>query len=236
MSSKGNAGTMDNRKKRGRPAKKPGYNPAEIQKALTSLTVELYEGYGEVKAVSEELEMSEIKVRKLLITASAYESEIADEIMALREAGKTIQEICQITGLGKSSVNGYLPYTRVPYNAKELSLNAERIKKYRKRRMAIAKLEQSKDISDLWKCIVLFEGYGFKTAKGLKYKYTVKGGEIFVDRKETSKSITMSTVELAFQNALELMDSAGAVTGPKKLGTFGASYLYPMFLRFGAFL
>lgn len=233
MSSKGNAGAMENRKRRGRPAKNHGYNPAEIQKALTSLAVEFYEEYGEVKAVAEELEMSEIKVRKLLITAGAYESEIADEIMALYEAGKTIQEICRMTGLGKSSVNGYLPYTKVPYNAKELSLNAERIKKYRKRRMAVTKLRQSKHISDLWKCIVLFEGYSFKTARGLKFKYIVKGGEIFVDRKESSKSITMSTVELAFHNALELMDSIGAVTEPKKLGTFGASYLYPMYLRFG---
>lgn len=120
--------------------------------------------------------MSEIKVRKLLITVGAYESEIADRIMALHEVGNTIQEICQITGLKKSSVNGYLPYTKLPYNAKEHSLNADRIKKYRKRRMAVAKLVQSKDISDLWKFIVLFEGYGFKTAKGLKYKYTVKGG------------------------------------------------------------
>ena len=130
-------------------------------------------------------------------------------------------------------MNGYLPYTKVPYNANELSLNAKRIKKYRKRRTKVDKLGQTKYIRDLWKCIVLFEGYGFKTAKGLKYKYIVKGGEIFVDRKESSKSITMSTVELAFQNALELMDSVGTVTGPKKLGTFGASYLYPMFLRFG---
>ena len=32
---------------------------------------------------------------------------------------------------------------------------------------------------------------------------------------------------------LDAVLSVGAVTGPKKLGTFGASYLYPMFLRFG---
>ncbi len=74
--------------------------------------------------------MSEIKVLKLLITAGVYEGEIADEIKALREAGKTIQEICQITRLGKSSVNGCLSYTKLLYNTKEHSLNAGRIKKY----------------------------------------------------------------------------------------------------------
>ena len=35
---------------------------------------------------------------------------------------------------------------------------------------------------------------------------------------------------MAFRKALEL---GGAVAGPKKLGTFGASYLYPVFVRIG---
>lgn len=51
---------------------------------------------------------------------------------------------------------------------------------------------------------------------------------MFVDRKE--KSITRSSVEMAYLKALE-MD--GVVTGPKKLGVFGASYLYPVFVRLG---
>ena len=34
----------------------------------------------------------------------------------------------------------------------------------------------------------------------------------------------------AFQKALELGEKA---TGPKKLGVFGASYLYPVFVRLG---
>ena len=85
----------------------------------------------------------------------------------------------------------------------------------------------------LWQCIELFEGYLFHTAKGYKYKYIVKGREIFVDRKEASKSITRSTVELAYRNGMQLMKTVGIVTGPKKLGTFGASYLYPMLIRFG---
>ena len=51
---------------------------------------------------------------------------------------------------------------------------------------------------------------------------TVRGPE--------TKSITQSTVFIAFHKALEL---EGIVTGPKKLGTFGASYLYPVFLELG---
>lgn len=51
---------------------------------------------------------------------------------------------------------------------------------------------------------------------------------MFVNRK--SKSITQATVFMAFWKAVEL---EGVVDGPKKLGTFGASYLHPVFLRIG---
>ena len=30
-----------------------------------------------------------------------------------------------------------------------------------------------------------------------------------------------------------MLEKKGNISGPKKLGVFGASYLYPMFLRFG---
>lgn len=80
----------------------------------------------------------------------------------------------------------------------------------------------------LWETLILFQNKTFKTAKGLPFTYTIKGGELFVNRKE--KSITRATVEIAFRKAREL---EGRVTGPKKLGVFGASYLYPVFVRIG---
>ncbi len=73
-----------------------------------------------------------------------------------------------------------------------------------------------------------FAGDTFYTAKGLEFRYTVKGREIFVDRKK--KTITKSTVELALIKTLKM---GGNVTGPKKLGVFGASYLYPIFIKLG---
>lgn len=87
----------------------------------------------------------------------------------------------------------------------------------------------------LWDVLTAWQGETFYTAKGLSYTYTIRerrdgalSGEMFISRKE--KSITQSTVSMAFHRALEL---GGVVTGPKKLGTFGASYLYPIFIRFG---
>ena len=80
----------------------------------------------------------------------------------------------------------------------------------------------------LWSMLLYLQGCVFPTAKALKFTYKIKGGEMFVNRK--SKSITQATVFMAFRKAMEL---GGAVSGPKKLGTFGASYLYPIFVRLG---
>lgn len=79
--------------------------------------------------------------------------------------------------------------------------------------------------------LVLLEGKSFETAKHLDYSYSIKGYEIFVSRKD--KSITRSTVNLSLWNAMELQKSGLPVSGPKKLKTFGASYLYPIFMELG---
>lgn len=86
----------------------------------------------------------------------------------------------------------------------------------------------------LWDVIALFAGYAFRTAKGLKFSYALRGNEMFVDRKD--KSITRATVNLAARTAFRLQRECGGVRGPKKLGTFGASYLYPVFIRIGVIL
>ena len=78
-----------------------------------------------------------------------------------------------------------------------------------------------------WEAILAFEGAIFYTAKGLEYSYTIRGNEMFVSRKE--KSVTRASILVAYKKAQEL----GCVTGPKQLGVFGASYLYPVFLRLG---
>ena len=38
---------------------------------------------------------------------------------------------------------------------------------------------------------------------------------------------------MSYRRALDVQAAEGCVSGPKKLGTFGASYLYPVFLRMG---
>ena len=97
----------------------------------------------------------------------------------------------------------------------------------------LKKLQENGSEETLWEAIVLFAGYPFRTFKNLEFQYTVSGGEIFIDRKQKSKSITKSTVLMAYAIAKRVMGEVGYVKGPKKLETFGASYLYPIFQEIG---
>ena len=80
---------------------------------------------------------------------------------------------------------------------------------------------------------------------GLPYSYTLKEGkhggltkELWVDRRENSKSITWSSVRMAFQNVLKMKESLSEgekpyVKRPKALGDIrGVSYIFGMFYRF----
>ena len=83
----------------------------------------------------------------------------------------------------------------------------------------------------IWDTVTAFAGYPFYTSKGIKFYYSVQGGEIRVDRKR--KTITKSSVFLFVQLAKKMGCEGNHISGPKQVGTFGASYLYAMFIRFG---
>ncbi len=84
---------------------------------------------------------------------------------------------------------------------------------------------------EFWNLLCLYEGHPFRTVRGLAFFYTVKGYEIFIDRKE--KSITKATVMRAVNRIIELRKSGKTPTGPKQLGVFGASYLFAILQYFG---
>ncbi|WP_370753979.1 hypothetical protein [Gemmiger formicilis] len=86
----------------------------------------------------------------------------------------------------------------------------------------------TKTIEATWQLLQQHQGETFHTAKGLPFTYTIRGGELFVNRRR--KSITVSTVRRALEK-ITLLEAAGEViTGPKKIGCYGASYLYPVLL------
>ena len=190
-----------------------------------------------------------------------YSSPVADQVLSLWKEKKTVAEIAAMTGLSRSSVTGYTPHTKIIYSLEIMSTEAERIKLYRSRKSAVEELQAHIDLPDeldyLWKTVIAFQLYPFKTSGrgnnhsgATKFKYTVTrstgaggrhyagvevpsyGNEIWIEGKE--KSISRSTVDLAYRNGRAEQESFGFVSGPRKLGVPGSrSYLYAMFLRFG---
>lgn len=115
-----------------------------------------------------------------------------------------------------------------------LSVGAERQRHYR----AVAALKKNHCEETLWNCIVAFRGYKFKTMSGLSFTYQLKKGrgngftkELWINRRESSKSLAWSSVMLAYKN----IGTIGAVVDcPKALGDIrDVSYIYGMFYRFG---
>lgn len=164
-----------------------------------------------------------------------------------------------ITGLGRASVNSYLPYKNLAFLLDQTTVNADRHRVFRRRVKTVNELQSHLDSPDvevwLWKAIIAFEGYPFRTSgrggrEGTKFKYEVSrepgksgrhyngenvngfGNElwIIVDGVKREKSISRSTVGLGYKKAREL----GVVKGPKALGLPGAgSYLWPVLIRIG---
>lgn len=157
-----------------------------------------------LRQLANEFDIMLMKARKLLITTGIYHTEISDKINELRAEGKSIVQTMEITGLKRSSVHSYLPYTKSIYNLQELSLYAERSRLYRLRKKAVESLAKPHgDLSiedNLWKVIRLFSGYRFATVKGLVFHYIVSGNEIIVDRKK--KTIVRGNVNIALQKSV----------------------------------
>ena len=90
------------------------------------------------------------------------------------------------------------------------------------------KTKETITVENLWQVIESHQGETFLTVKHLPFTYTIKGGELFTDRKR--KSITRSTFEKAY---IRVQEEPESITGPKTLNVFGAPYIWALFLAFG---
>lgn len=237
---------MNNNKKMGRPRKKPEYNRDASMRELMDEVIDYYgENYDDrapmetdhvsIRDVSKEFDMSILKVRRILITANMYSTEISRRVQKLIANGQSVSEVMKNTGLSKASVQSYLPYSKGIYKMDEVSVVADCKRRQREREKACKEfmeghlyLSENESEAALWNLLSMLQGCIFYTAKGLRFKYKIQGGEMFIDRKKDS--ITKATVFMAFRKAT---NANGHLSGPKKFGGFGASYLYPIFVRIG---
>ena len=107
-----------------------------------------------------------------------------------------------------------------------------------KRTYKTRKLRTEPTEEHLWEVVLIYQKVKFKTYSGLPFSYEVRKGrngqytkELWIDRREKSKSLAWSSVRLAFNNIREM---GAVVDRPKSLGDIrGVTYIYGMFYRFG---
>lgn len=230
----------------GRKPSKPEYSAAKNLAQQMKAAADLYTDKMSLQAIADVLSLNPIKVRKLLITAGVYESDTAKLVQqtfnAFRETqsySAAVTSTMSALQLSRPSVTSYLPYEKCVYfpedaEAANISAGAERQRHYR----AVVALRKDPCEENLWKCVVAFREYKFKTMSGLPFTYTLKKGrgdeftkELWIDRREDSKSLAWCSVRLAYHNIGKIGE---VVDRPKALGDIrGVSYIYGLFYRFG---
>lgn len=230
----------------GRKKLKPEYDAGKNLKEQMDAAVALYEEDCSLRSIADALILNPIKVRKLLITAGVYESDVAEKVQdTFEEYRKTqsykeaILSTANTLQLSQASVTSYLPYQKGVYfpstaDKEKISVGAERRRRYR----VIRKLRSEPTEEHLWETVLLYSGVRFKTYSGLPFTYEIRKGrsgeytkELWIDRWENSKSLAWSSVLLALRNIKKVGE---VVDRPKALGDIrGVTYIYGMFYRFG---
>ena len=229
----------------GRKKLKPEYDAGKNLKEQMESAVALYEEDCSLRSIADALTLNPIKVRKLLITAGVYESDVAEKVQDTFEEYRETQNYkeaifstANTLQLSKASVTSYLPYQKGVYypstEKEKISVGAERQRRYR----AVRKLRTEPTEEHLWEVVLLYAGMRFKTYSGLPFTYEIRKGrngqytkELWIDRRENSKSLAWSSVLLALGNIKQVGE---VVERPKALGDIrGVTYIYGMFYRFG---
>ena len=228
----------------GRKRLKPEYDAGKNLKEQMDAAVALYEEDCSLQSIADAIVLNPIKVRKLLITAGVYESEVAEKVQATFEEYRETQDYktsilstANTLKLSKASVTSYLPYQKGVYfpstaSKEKISVGAERQRRYR----AMKRWRADPTEENFWGVVLVYAGVKFKTYSGLPFTYEVRKGrsgeytkELWVDRREKSKSLAWSSVVLALKNI-----KGEVVDRPKALGDIrGVTYIYGMFYRFG---
>ena len=228
----------------GRKKLKPEYDAGKNLKEQMDAAVALYEEDCSLQSIADALALNPIKVRKLLITAGVYESEVAEKVQATFQEYREIQDYktailstANALQLSKASVTSYLPYKKGVYyqstaEKEKISVGAERQRRYR----AMKRWRANPTEENFWGVVLVYAGVKFKTYSGLPFTYEVRKGrsgeytkELWINRRAKSKSLAWSSIVLALKNI-----KGEVVDCPKALGDIrGVTYIYGMFYRFG---
>ena len=144
----------------------------------------LYDSEMSLQAIADELGLNPIKVRKLLITAGVYESDVAEKVQDAFEKCRETQDYktallstAAALELSKASITSYLPYKKGVYfpgtEKEKISVGAERQRRYR----AMKRWRADPTEENFWSVVVAYAGVKFKTYFGLPFSYEVRKGK-----------------------------------------------------------
>ena len=93
----------------------------------------------------------------------------------------------------------------------------------RKREQALQRLRRERTEEALWDCVTAYQDFEFHTYSGLPYSYHMKYGrsgtytkELWINRREKSKSLVWSSVRSAYQKVLELQQESDRLSSARK--------------------
>ena len=175
----------------GRKKLKPEYDAGKNLKNQMDAAVALYEEDCSLQSIADVLNLNPIKVRKLLITAEVYESNVAKKVKNTFEEYRKTQDYktailstAAVLKLSKASVTSYLPYEKGVYfpntaDKEKISVGAERQRRYR----AVRKLRTEPTEEHLWEVVLLYplkgKVYCGYCQKLMKYRVLKKLGPSF---------------------------------------------------------
>ena len=152
----------------GRKKLKPKYDAGKNLKEQMDAAVTLYEEDRSLQSIADAMALNPIKVRKLLITAGVYESDVAEKVQDIFEEYRETQRYkeailstANTLQLSKASVTSYLPYQKGVYypstEKEKISVGAERQRRYR----AMKRWRTDPKEKNFWDVVLAYAGVKF---------------------------------------------------------------------------
>ena len=105
----------------------------------------------------------------------------------------------------------------------------------RKREQALQRLRKERTEEALWDCVTAYQDFEFHTYSGLPYSYHMKYGrsgtytkELWINRREKSKSLVLELVRSAYQKVLEFTagERKTGCRAPESAGRYPWNHVY----------
>ena len=147
---------------RGRPKKKPNVDTSKEVEAMVKEACQLLiepfddrvprsDDLPSMNSVAEEMGVTIIKLKRLLITGGFYSSSTSRAVQEKVARGMSMEQICAELNIRPASFYANIPYSKGAYNLNEPSLCADQNVRYRSRKAAIQQLQDKIENNEEWR-------------------------------------------------------------------------------------